>query len=109
MIKMKRNSYSMVIFSLVVISVFFWGIPTIVQAENVQTNGEIIIEKDETMQTTTSSKVDSPKVKKPIGRLPSTGDLVKTSLSISGIALLIVIFVSYLWKRKKSAAQKGEE
>ncbi|WP_430607172.1 hypothetical protein IGJ55_000302 [Enterococcus sp. AZ170] len=107
---MKTKFYNKVLFSLIIMGLLIVGMPFVAHGEDVQTNGEIVIEKDETVQTTdttTSSTIDPPKVKKPVGRLPSTGDLIKTSLSISGIALLLIIFANYLWKHKKKADQKG--
>ena len=45
---------------------------------------------------------------KPEGRYPSTGELVKTSLSFSGGVLLLSALVFYFWKRKKQTEEGGE-
>ena len=45
---------------------------------------------------------------KPEGRYPSTGELVKTSLSVSGGVLLLSALVFYFWKRKKQTEEGGE-
>lgn len=81
----------------------------------VQTNGEITL-YDETSPSTTDSSlppgstndsIPEPKPK-PKGKLPSTGELVKTSLFVSGIALVMMLFFFYLWKQKKSKQTGGE-
>ena len=46
---------------------------------------------------------------KPEGRYPSTGELVKTSLSVSGAVLIGAAGLFYWWKRKKQAQERGEE
>lgn len=58
-----------------------------------------------TLPPTGSSQ--SPLTPKPMGKLPSTGELVKTSLSISGVILLVLLLIVFLWKRKKD--QKSQE
>ncbi|MCA5013865.1 MULTISPECIES: LPXTG cell wall anchor domain-containing protein [unclassified Enterococcus] len=42
-----------------------------------------------------------PKVVKPVGRYPSTGEMVKTSLVFTGAALIVIGLLLFLWKRKK--------
>lgn len=114
---MKRNSYSKVIVSLIVISLLFWGSPSIVQAENVQTNGEIIIRENLTEPTTDTTteptkpttSTEPPVVKKPVGRLPSTGELVTMSVSISGILLVLGICLYRMFNKKKSTNTQGKE
>ncbi|WP_348921067.1 hypothetical protein [Enterococcus rotai] len=113
---MKRNSYSKLIFSLMVLIAFFLGSPSITQAENVQTNGEIIIREKKTKPTTESTtepiketNSESDLVKKPVGRLPSTGELVKMSIASSGILLVAGIFLYRIFARKKSKKLQGKE
>lgn len=75
----------------------------------VQTNGEIVFSAESSDSSTPSSDStisSSELVKKPIGRLPSTGELVMKSLSISGIVLVAFVIVFYLVKRKKDASKK---
>lgn len=86
----------------------------------VQTNGEIGFYKDDEPVTSSSSTTPSssspsssapPKsssstgtsgtVTKPTGNYPSTGELIKKSLSLSGIALVLLAFLLFLFKRKK--------
>lgn len=79
----------------------------------VSTKGEItLVEEDPSPSTSSSEKPKTSNsatptpVKKPIGKLPSTGELVKTSLSISGIVLLVIGLFLFVWKRSKT---KGKE
>ena len=84
----------------------------------VQTNGEIGFYKDDdpvtsssstapssssssTPPKSSSSTVTSGTVTKPTGNYPSTGELIKKSLSLSGIALVLLAFLLFLFKRKK--------
>ncbi|MEI5990810.1 hypothetical protein A5881_002315 [Enterococcus termitis] len=82
----------------------------------VQTNGEIGFYKEavpdppapsEPIPSTSSSSagVEEPKIK-PKGKLPSTGELVKRSLSISGIALVLIVVFWFLFKRKKEGTKE---
>ena len=72
----------------------------------VQTNGEIgFYEEDGSTEPSTSTSSSKPIEKetpvKPKGRYPSTGELVKTSLSISGVVMVVVVLAYFLLKRKK--------
>lgn len=69
----------------------------------VQTNGEIVF-----AEKSTSSSSEEP-IKKPVGKFPSTGELVIKSLSICGAAVLICALSFYLVKRKKSYVGKDGE
>lgn len=40
-------------------------------------------------------------VSKPTGKYPSTGELVQKSMTYSGIALVLIAFLIFLWKRRK--------
>lgn len=42
-----------------------------------------------------------PPGSKPQGSYPSTGELVKTSLTVSGAALVVLALLFFFWKRKK--------
>lgn len=72
----------------------------------VQTKGEIIFFEEETTlsisDTSNSEPISKPKSR---GKLPSTGELIKKSLSFTGLALIISIVVFYL---KKQVANKGK-
>lgn len=114
--KMKRNRYSKVIFSLIVMGAFFWSGSLTVLAESVQTNGDIVIRENLTEPSTEptteptkpTASSEPPVVKKPIGRLPSTGELVTISLSISGILLVVGIFLYRMFNKKKSKNTQGK-
>ena len=62
-----------------------------------------------TTPTTVRSYPSTELVSKPVGRYPSTGELVKTSLSIGGGALALATILLYLWKRKNGQAKGGKE
>jgi len=59
-----------------------------------------------TTATTDTSK--SEVVVKPKGRYPSTGELVKTSLSISGLILVILVLILFLRKKKEKNSARRE-
>lgn len=89
---------------------------------SVQTNG-VISFYDETIassstEPTASSTVDSSIteptmtdsgiVEKPAGgKLPSTGELVKMSLSVSGIAVISAVLFFFFWKKRKENKKEG--
>ncbi|WP_086350803.1 LPXTG cell wall anchor domain-containing protein [Candidatus Enterococcus clewellii] len=106
------------------------GVPTSFAAENggaVQTNGVIqFYEETSSSSTTPSSSTSSSTVAstssstpitvpssseapvtKPTGKYPSTGELVKTSLAVSGSALVVLVVLFFFWKRKKDAKEEG--
>lgn len=55
-----------------------------------------------------SESSQSPIITKPQGKYPSTGELVKTSLSISGVVLLMIVLIVFWWKRKKDQESREE-
>ncbi|WP_207694728.1 hypothetical protein DOK67_0000534 [Enterococcus sp. DIV0212c] len=76
----------------------------------VQTSGVISFYEDssstEPSSTTEPSSSTQPStsseaITKPVGRYPSTGEMVKTSLVFSGAALIIIGLLLFFWKRKK--------
>lgn len=78
----------------------------------VQTNGEIgFYEEDGSIESSTltssSKPIDKETSIKPKGRYPSTGELVKKSLSISG-AVVVVIVLGYFLLRRKKEKQEGK-
>lgn len=77
----------------------------------IQTTGEIGFYEEtkvttEPTETPTSGTI-SPTAK-PTGKFPSTGELVKKSLSISGVALVIIAAIIFFWKRKKTDDKQEE-
>lgn len=83
----------------------------------VQTNGEIGFYQDSVIDSSTpptsstppSVSQSEPVVKptpKPQGRYPSTGELVKKSLSISGVLLVLLVLFFVLFKRKKEGTKE---
>lgn len=83
----------------------------------VQTNGVISFYEEssstEISSTTESSTISEPstsepKVVKPVGRYPSTGEMVKTSLVFTGIALVVIGLLLFFWKRKKEHEGRDE-
>nr|WP_242700645.1 LPXTG cell wall anchor domain-containing protein [Enterococcus sp. DIV0212c] len=51
--------------------------------------------------TATTSQSQSDISTKPKGRYPSTGELVKKSVALSGVVLIVFVVLFILWKRKK--------
>lgn len=73
----------------------------------VQTDG-VVDFYEETIISTTESNVPktqnssvAPSPTKPRGRYPSTGELVKRSLGISGFALIVFVLFYFLLKKRK--------
>ncbi|OJG93508.1 hypothetical protein RV15_GL000110 [Enterococcus silesiacus] len=81
----------------------------------VQTNGEITFFDEATLSSTTESSKPSDSSDEPLsepkpkGRFPSTGELVKASVSISGIVLIVILACVYLWKQKKRKQAGGSK
>nr|WP_242700759.1 LPXTG cell wall anchor domain-containing protein [Enterococcus sp. DIV0212c] len=87
---------------------------TMAAEANVQTKAGITFVddnygSDSSDSTSNSSVRSSPKIEttvKPKGRYPSTGELVKKSLSISGILILMYVLLFFWSKRKKTTNEK---
>lgn len=118
--KMKKM---FLLLSSVIVVVGFTGLGHFASAEGnggqVPTNGQITFYEDEPEPSSSeppassSSEVPAPSVSsselpvtKPAGKYPSTGELVKKSLSISGAALLAAAFLLFLYKRRKKEAEE---
>ncbi|WP_207695854.1 hypothetical protein DOK67_0001429 [Enterococcus sp. DIV0212c] len=107
---MKKIKY-LVLSSIVCISLFIL-LPTSVNAEGenngggIQTSGDVGFyeETKSTAEPTTTSTTSSSK--KPIGRYPSTGELIKVSLSISGAMIIFIASIAFFWKRKKASDKR---
>lgn len=65
--------------------------------ESSSTEPSSTTEPSSSTQPSTSSEATI----KPVGRYPSTGEMVKTSLIFSGAALIIIGLLLFFWKRKK--------
>ncbi|WP_375178487.1 LPXTG cell wall anchor domain-containing protein [Enterococcus rotai] len=123
--KIKKNI--VVLSSLVILGMLFSLLVLNVRSEAseiggaVQTNGKIkFYEESSSTEPPVSSKEpptssvpepSSPEKPspKPKGRYPSTGELVKKSLSISGVAIVLAVLIFFLWKRKKEKDGQGKE
>ncbi|MGC6769300.1 LPXTG cell wall anchor domain-containing protein [Enterococcus sp. LJL51] len=120
---MKRfKLFSSLFISVVVMAFIFMGRPAIsLAAENggaVQTNG-VVSFYEETTEPSSSTEPSTtteptttptkPSGSKPAGKYPSTGELVKKSLGISGAALvLIALILFYVKRRKEQASGEGK-
>ncbi|MBO0439875.1 LPXTG cell wall anchor domain-containing protein [Candidatus Enterococcus ikei] len=79
----------------------------------VNTDGEISFFEEEPIKDSSKPPSDSDStssvIEKPKGRYPSTGELVIKSLGISGMALILIVGILFLWKRKKENERKARE
>ncbi|MEI5993842.1 LPXTG cell wall anchor domain-containing protein [Candidatus Enterococcus mansonii] len=112
---MKQRYLFSALFISIVFTTLLFGHPMVGEAEEnggaVQTNGGITFyeestsnsakESNDSNATTTPSQMQMPKPTKPVGRYPSTGELVKASLGISGIILIGIGLILFYLKRKK--------
>lgn len=118
---MKKRSLVLLITSFFLVLGLVASFPVAVAANgnggSVQTNG-VISFYDETItssttepptpSTTEPSDSELPTtVEKPAGgKLPSTGELVKMSLSISGVAIIAAVLLLFFWKRRKDSSKR---
>ena len=122
---MKQNRISYLLLSsflvVIVCGMFIVSIQANAEGGAVQTNGEITFYDETTGSTTeptTEPTIDSstsyPKtsgddsgtrIEKPVGKYPSTGELVQKSLSISGIVLIAVGIIFFVLKKRKKEAE----
>lgn len=119
---MKNKHVFLYMFSSVFLTMLmFLSAPvSFAQEGAVQTKGEVILweESSESSEPPTSSTEPSDStvpsesvvssessqaatVSKPAGKYPSTGELVKSSLTITGIALLLIMLILFFLKKKK--------
>ncbi|MBP2098160.1 LPXTG cell wall anchor domain-containing protein [Enterococcus rivorum] len=114
----KKLRYLLLFSAILVVSLLtIWAVQ--VNAEEnggvISTKGQITLLEDTTTTETKTSesskdKTIGPPVGKPSGKLPSTGELIKKSLSISGMVMIGITFCLYWWKRQqRKKAFKGEE
>ena len=122
MMKIKKKYLS----SILAVLVLLWGggslgRGTVFGMENeVQTNGEITFYEEKSSDSATSSSStknssNSPQptsgsadgTVKPLGKFPSTGELVKKSLTISGV-LVVGFAVVFYWLNRKKKEEENE-
>ncbi|MFD2307952.1 LPXTG cell wall anchor domain-containing protein [Enterococcus termitis] len=112
---MRKKIVSILLSSIIGFSLIGISVSDTYAAENqnggqVVTDGIITFYEDSTEPTTepttepskpTPSTPSEPKVEKPVGRYPSTGELIKGSIGLSGVALIVIAVFFFLKKRKK--------
>ncbi|MGG5343044.1 LPXTG cell wall anchor domain-containing protein [Enterococcus sp. AZ192] len=108
---MRKKIVSILLSSIIGFSLVGISVSDTYAAENqnggqVVTDGIITFYEDSTEPTTEPSKPtpstpSEPKVEKPVGRYPSTGELIKGSIGLSGVALIVIAVFFFLKKRKK--------
>lgn len=107
-----RKKINFLIFSFTLLLTLAISYPVTAAANNnggeVQTDGVISFyeessstEPSTSTQPSDSTSSSSAQVAKPVGRYPSTGEMVKTSLVFTGAALVIIGLLLFFWKRKK--------
>ncbi|MBM7690468.1 cell wall protein [Enterococcus ureilyticus] len=107
-----RKKINILVFSFTLLLTLVISYPLTAAANNnggeVQTDGVIRFYEDSSStepptstQPSSSTLTSSAQVAKPVGRYPSTGEMVKTSLVFTGAALVIIGLLLFFWKRKK--------
>ncbi|ALS02827.1 cell wall protein [Enterococcus silesiacus] len=107
-----RKKINFLIFSFTLLLTLAISYPLTATANSnggeVQTDGVIRFYEDSSStepststQPSSSTSTSSAQVSKPVGRYPSTGEMVKTSLVFTGVALVIIGLLLFFWKRKK--------
>lgn len=117
-----RKKINILIFSFTLLLSLAISYPLTAMANNnggeVQTNGVIRFYEDSSStepststqpssstststQPSSNTSTSSSQVAKPVGRYPSTGEMVRTSLVFTGAALVIIGLLLFFWKRKK--------
>lgn len=112
---MKKNKLSVCILTISVLGLAFFFKPIkYFAAEGGQVGHEAVIEfyleesNEKTPSGTSDLVVDSKdtQVKKPVGRYPQTGEIIKKSFTLSGVILAVSSLYLYLKKQRKE--RKGE-
>ena len=111
-----RKKINILVFSFTLLLTLVISYPLTAAANNnggeVQTDGVIRFYEDSSStepststststQPSSNTSTSSSQVAKPVGRYPSTGEMVKTSLVFTGAALVIIGLLLFFWKRKK--------
>lgn len=104
----KIINYLLLSFILILTLVIVYPLNTFADTNGgeLKTEGVISFYEDEPSSTTESSSVSKPqksgsKTMKPAGRLPQTGEMAKTSLAFTGVAIVVIGLLLFLWKHKK--------
>ncbi|EOH92442.1 LPXTG-domain-containing protein cell wall anchor domain [Enterococcus haemoperoxidus ATCC BAA-382] len=105
---MKKINISVALVFLVFVGCLFTVKSTSVYGAQaaVQTNGEIVFTTESSQTSSTTSGSSEESIKKPVGKFPSTGELVVRSLSVSGFVLVLIVFAFYLLKRRSATDGK---
>ena len=109
MVQVKKISLFLLLFLFVGVSLTGLDIESHAEENGglVKTNGVVGFYEDSSSSDSTSNSSTSSQVIKPTGRFPSTGELMKSGLSIIGFLLLLLILF-LLFKRKKERDEGGE-
>lgn len=75
---------------------------TVSSSSTEPTDSSTVVSSEPEPSTTESSVVEKPAG----GKLPSTGELVKMSLSVSGIAILAAVLLFFFWKKRKDNSKR---
>lgn len=94
-----------------IFTVFAFAFPSIASAADggsVTSNGTITFKG--TVESTVESTAASTSESLPDtgGKLPQTGELIKKSLSISGVILLLIAIIIVLWRRRKKDEESDD-
>ena len=103
---MRKLTKKLLIFLLLFLFGVCGFITTAYGEQGVSTKGQITLVQEESSESTVESSTSTPLIIKPQGKYPETGELVRTSLSLSGVVLLLIVFIFYLWKRKKEQEEE---
>ncbi|MBO0468085.1 LPXTG cell wall anchor domain-containing protein [Enterococcus plantarum] len=114
----KQRMICFVLTPLIFLAVSFGTINEAAAEEGgqVQTNAGIVFKESDssTAQTNESTHNDSSSNKlpntgkKPTGRLPNTGDLIKVSMLFTGGALILIALIVFFWKKRKRVKRECE-
>ncbi|MEI5994477.1 LPXTG cell wall anchor domain-containing protein [Candidatus Enterococcus mansonii] len=106
----KKYLSFVILLTLVGVSAFGFSYSTLAEENGgaVQTNGNIqFYEESSSSSSTTTSTTETPiKKPKPVGRFPSTGELVQKSMVFTGgLLLLILLYILIRHKRKSNGKE----
>lgn len=75
-----------------------------------QNGGQVVTEGvitfyEESKESTVESS-EKTKIVKPVGKFPSTGEIVKGTVGLSGITIIVIVLFLFFKKRKKEEEKK---